>query len=683
MNIFEQLDVLLKSTNKLNESVKYEDLPIEPTMATAEQAREYIRNYFIEVLENDDEDGGHGGGEGFAPIEPPPPPFSREKSDKADEGGDADKTWTDKDLEWDDDDFLKDLEMEADDLKLGEDGEEGDEYDDFIDKKSKTPVGSSGESDGKGGDGDEEDDETSLGSGRGSDEKEDTDDGDDVSDESEEGDGSSKKDDDKKDDETSTDGDSGDGDSSDGKKSKGGKASKGGKTSKGDGDEMGGEDMDMGGTDGEDSIGEKKDGESSKDGEGSGKGDGENGDNDTFTDGSGHEGESGDSSKDLKDKIDELLSELTDKYESDKERLKEIKEMVDDENISEEDIDEKMDIDKTKSKEMERKLKSLAGTLEKTPTKEEIDREIEAADKLSKEEIEEMKKDFSDIMKDAEVPSDEEYDRLRKEAMEELNKKCKGHSKLASSILYHSLKTPELDKSDWDKIVEKVLKKRSKNSSDKVSTSKVKKIVVGDKKHLWRDVRLGYKTIKRGDDKQSIYCFIDYSATVRYEKGLIVTFLGKILEMTQKLKYTDLHLYTFADSLSVPRIINDEMISKEGYETVLADTIKFFELPENYVGGAIEDFSLVGYEINRIKKNDRNAIIFIFGDGIWTFYGNWNPPTRLNEICPNWIKDIIAFVFYKNENSFKRNELGKEISLLKDVVGIQDVIVTKASDMKE
>lgn len=596
MNIFEQLDVLLKSTNKLNESVKYEDLPIEPTMATAEQAREYIRKYFIEVLENEDEDGGGGGGKGFAPVEPPPPPFSREKSDKSDAGGDEDRNWTDKDLEWDDDDFLKSLEMEAEDLKLGEDGEEGDEYDDFTDKTSKKPGGGDGDDDGAGeggdGDGDDEDDETSLDSGRGSDKKEDADD-DDAS------------------------GEGGEGDS-----------------------------------------GEKKDG-------------------------SGHDGESGDSSKNLKDKIDELVDELSDKYESDKERLKEIKDMADNEDTSEEDIDEKMDIDKAKSKERKRKLESLVGTLEKTLTKEEMDREIEAADKLSKEEIEEMKKDISDIMKDAEVPSDEEYDRLRKEAMEELNKKCKGHSKLATSILYHSLKTPKLDKGDWDKIIEKVMRKRSKNSSDKVSTSKVKKIIVGDKKHLWRDVRLGYKTIKRGDDKQSIYCFIDYSATVRYEKGLIVTFLGKILEMTQKLKYTDLHLYTFADSLSVPRIINEEMISKEGYETVLADTIKFFELPENYVGGAIEDFSLVGYEINRIKKNDRNAIIFIFGDGIWTFYGNWNPPTKLNEICPRWIKDIIAFVFYKNENSFKINKVGKEISQLKDVVGIQDVIVTKASEMKE
>ena len=150
MNIFEQLDVLLKSTNKLNESVKYEDLPIEPTMATAEQAREYIRKYFIGVLENEDEGGGGGGGKGFAPVEPPPPPFSREKSDKSDAGGDEDRHWTDKDLEWDDDDFLKSLEMEAEDLKLGEDGEEGDEYDDFTDKTSKKPGGGDGDDEGAG-----------------------------------------------------------------------------------------------------------------------------------------------------------------------------------------------------------------------------------------------------------------------------------------------------------------------------------------------------------------------------------------------------------------------------------------------------------------------------------------------------------------------------------------------------
>ena len=137
---------------------------------------------------------------------------------------------------------------------------------------------------------------------------------------------------------------------------------------------------------------------------------------------------------------------------------------------------------------------------------------------------------------------------------------------------------------------------------------------------------------------------------------------------------------TIKDQKSYEQFCED-MLKKDGYETVLSETITFFDLPENDVGGSIEDFSLVGYEINKIKKNDKDAVIFIFGDGVWTFYGNWNPPTKLNETCPRWIKDIIAFVFYNNKDELEY--LGKEISLLKDVVGIQDVIVTKASEMKE
>lgn len=614
MNIFEQLDILLKSTNKLNESVTYEDLPIEPSMETAEQAREYIRDYFKSVLEDSDDSepgGGFGAPPDTMPVTPPPPPFSKEKKKMSSPGGDDEKIWSDKDLEWEDDDFLKRLEIEAEELEKGEDGEEGESYDDFTDKSPK------GVSEGGGGDDDDEGNTT-----------EETEDSGGIGKEKSSPDKTEKK----SDDDTSTD------DTKDGEED----------------DDVSGEGSEKGeSSEGESGEGSKKDGGSSSDDE-------------------------------LKKTIEDALKELSERNESEKEDLKELLDMLEDEKTDVEDIEEKerkFDEEKESGKEKLDKLKSLVGRIEKAPTKEEIDKEVEAS-KLSKEEIEDLKSKTSEAAEDVTPPTDEELDSLKKEAMKELDKKCKGHSKLSSSILYHSLKTPKIDKEDWDRILEKVLKKKSKHIS-KDDKSKSRKVILGDKNHIWRDVRYGYKTVKGGSDKQSIYCFIDYSATVRYEKGLIVTFLGKILEMTQKLKYTDLHLYTFADRLSVPRIINEEMISKEGYETVLADTIEFFELPENYVGGAIEDFSLVGYEINRIKKNDRNAIIFIFGDGIWTFYGNLNPPTKLNEICPNWIKDIIAFVFYKNENSFKINKVGKEISLLKDVVGIQDVIVTKASEMKE
>ena len=624
MNIFEQLDILLKSTNKLNESVTYEDLPVEPSMETAEQAREYIRNYFKGVLEDSDSSEPKGGDGpeppmGSVPVTPPPPPFSKEKKKMSSEGGDAEKSWSDKDLEWEDDDFLKRLKIETEELEKGEDGEEGENYDDFTDNPPKDI------SSGDGGDDDDDEGNTSEeaeGSGGSGKEK-----------------SSSDKTERKSDDDTST--------------------------SETKGDEEG---------DGDDERGDGESGETTEKGEDSEKGE--------FGEDS-EKGEGNSSDKELKKTIEDALKELSERNESEKEDLKELLDMLDDEKTDVEDIEEKerkFDEEKETGKEKLDKLKSLVGRVEKAPTKEEIDKEVEAS-KLSKEEIEDLKDKTSEAAEDVTPPTDEELDSLKKEAMKELDRKCKGHSKLSNSILYHSLKTPKIEKEDWDKIIEKVLKKKSKHMSND-DKSKSRKVILGDKNHIWRDVRYGYKTVKGGSDKQSIYCFIDYSGSVKSRPGLIISFLGKVLELTEKLKYTDLQLYTFADKLSVPRIINEDMLKKDGYETVLSETITFFDLPKNDVGGSIEDFSLVGYEINKIKRNDKDAVIFIFGDGVWTFYGNWNPPTKLNETCPRWIKDIIAFVFYDDED-FLKEYLGREISLLKDVVGIQDVVVTKVSEMKE
>ena len=623
MNIFEQLDILLKSTNKLNESVTYEDLPVEPSMETAEQAREYIRNYFKSVLEGSDssEPKGDDGPEppmGSVPVTPPPPPFSKEKKKMSSEGGDAEKSWSDKDLEWEDDDFLKRLKIEAEELEKGDDGEEGENYDDFTDNPPKDISG------GDGGDDDDDEGNTSEeteGSGGSGKEK-----------------SSSDKTERKSDDDTST--------------------------SETKGDEEG---------DGDDDRGDDESGETTEKGKGSEKGE---------TGEGSEKGEGNSSDKELKKTIEDALKELSERNESEKEDLKELLDMLDDEKTDVEDIEEKerkFDEEKETGKEKLDKLKSLVGRVEKAPTKEEIDKEVEAS-KLSKEEIEDLKDKTTKAAEDVTPPTDEELDSLKKEAMKELDRKCKGHSKLSNSILYHSLKTPKIEKEDWDKIIEKVLKKKSKHMSND-DKSKSRKVILGDKNHIWRDVRYGYKTVKGGSDKQSIYCFIDYSGSVKSQPGLIISFLGKVLELTEKLKYTDLQLYTFADKLSVPRIISEDMLKKNGYETVLGETITFFDLPKNDVGGSIEDFSLVGYEINKIKKNDKDAVIFIFGDGVWTFYGNSNPPTKLNETCPRWIKDIIAFVFFNNKDELEY--LGKEISLLKDVVGIQDVIVTKVSKMKE
>lgn len=383
---------------------------------------------------------------------------------------------------------------------------------------------------------------------------------------------------------------------------------------------------------------------------------------------------------DLESAIKDAIEKLSERTESEKEDLRELVDMLKSDELTPEEIEEKkreMTDDKIKSREKVDKLKSLVGRMEKTPSKEEIESEIEASG-LSSDEINELKKETVDNAIYATPPTDAELNRLKREAMVEMEKKCKGHSTIKTSILFHSLKTAKIEDEDWKKIVEKILRDKSINKGK--FKEKTKHIKLGDKNHLWRhDVRYTRTYKKAGADTQSIYCFVDYSGSVSSRPGLIFAFLGKILNVCDMLKYTDISVYTFGDSLSLPRVINNKMLKEDGYEKVLANTMAYFELPENNVGGSIENFSDVGLEINRIKAADKNAVIFIFGDGYWTFYGNRNPPTKLNEICPHWIQDIVAFVFFDKIDT----ELGKEISLLKDVVGIKDVILTKASPMEK
>ncbi len=394
----------------------------------------------------------------------------------------------------------------------------------------------------------------------------------------------------------------------------------------------------------------------------------------------GDKDEDGKGKTDLESAIKDAIEELSERTESEKEDLRELIDMLKDDELTPEEIEEKerdMTDDKIRSREKVDKLKSLVGRIEKTPSREEIESEIEASG-LSSDEIEELKKETVKDALSATPPTDAELDRLKREAMVEMEKKCKGHSTIKTSILFHSLKTAKIEDEDWKKIVERILKDKSINKGE--FKEKTKHIKLGDKNHLWRhDVRYTKTYKKAGKDTQSIYCFIDYSGSVSSRPGLIFAFLGKILNVCEMLEYTDISVYTFGNSLSLPRVINNKMLNEDGYEKVLANTMEYFDLPENYVGGSIENFSAVGLEINKIKTKDNNAVIFIFGDGYWTFYGNSNPPTKLNEICPQWIQDIVAFVFFDTIDM----ELGKEISLLKDVVGIKDVILTKASPMEK
>jgi len=726
MNIFEKLDDLLESI-KLNESkikkkkdIIYDDIPISKEMETSEQAKDFVREYFKKIIEGDTKDkDGAGSTPTDIPATPPPPPVST----PIDDGGDESKNWETESLVWDDDDeTLKSLKMEFDyddddddvDSKISDE----ERYDDFMDKPSKKKGGGGGRGEGgRGEDGDDNDD---------------TYEGDSTT-----GDDGGERSDDYTDDETGGGGESSsdktDGDSSDdtgGDKSSSRKSTDDTESSSGKDDDSGerSDDYTDDETEGSGESSSDKTGGSSgddTDGDGSSSGEFTDGRDDTETrgtddtesssdkssddgmkiDGTETDGTESSSGKDddgmkidgtdgtsmesmsddeLKSAIKDCIDELKERHESEKSSLNELTDMLNDDSTTTENIDDKKkEIDEKDelSKSRMDKLNSLVGRLEDSISKEDMEKEIEAS-KLSDEEIDELKKATIDTASTDTLPKGEELDTIKKDAMNELDKKCNGDSKLSDSILYHSLKATKIDDADWKIIMEKILKNKSKNSEN--GDAKSKKIRLGDKNHIWRgDVRYGYKKVRGGNSEvQSIYCFIDYSGSVSSQPGLIMSFIGKVIEICEKLNYTDLKLYTFGDILSTPMVINKKMLNEYGEEKVLTKSIEFFNLRENYVGGSIENFSVVAYEINKIKKEDKNAIIFIFGDGMWTFYGNTEPPTRLKEICPRWINDIVPFIFFIKTEKWYKELLGKEISLLKDIVGISDIIVTQAAKME-
>ena len=70
MNRFEQLDNLISiagEVKSINESkIDITDIPIDPNCETAEQARDYVRDYFKNMIDNDG--GGGGGGRFVHPL---------------------------------------------------------------------------------------------------------------------------------------------------------------------------------------------------------------------------------------------------------------------------------------------------------------------------------------------------------------------------------------------------------------------------------------------------------------------------------------------------------------------------------------------------------------------------------------------------------------------------------------
>ena len=609
MNIFENIDRLIKDACLINESSEKKEAGIDSRFETADQAREAVRklfsdHYFKDEAKPKDDDEM----ESLDDEWPTPPKLTKDVElpnpfkEKKSKG--TDTSFREDDMEWEDDDIdsISDEDDADDDMT---DDSVDDLYDDFDSK----------DDDGDGEDG--EDDE-----GRGGEE---------------EGYGG---------DDDGEDGEDGEGKDGKGKGGKGKGKGRGGYEEK---EGYGGADD---GKDGEDRDKKSKRGNTeSIDGvPGSGTVDTPSSVSDSF-----------DSFKDeLKDAI-ERASKMD--GEKNPKTISDIVDKIDDmDSMSGKDASEKM---KELRKDIDEKVKSaddIVGGVVGETSDEDLKKELEehgyTADDARKN---------SDA-KNAETPTtDSKEEEMKKRAMEGFEKRSKGSSSISKSILYNALKNRGFTEGIWENLIEKIVKEKSKRSGRE--DNKHRTIRYGNKNHLWRGAVLPTYKSEPGLDKKKIYCFVDWSSSVTNVKGLIESFLGKVLYVTEKLDYGDLDVYGFGNRLSLPRTINKEMIETSGLSTVLSETRAYID--KQSLGGAIENFNAVAHEINMIKSKDEESIFFIFGDGIWTLYGNSQPPVRLKEICPEYRDDIYAFIFYKEEY---KSDSGTWTYIMKEVAAIVDDI---------
>ena len=292
---------------------------------------------------------------------------------------------------------------------------------------------------------------------------------------------------------------------------------------------------------------------------------------------------------------------------------------------------------------------------------------------ISEKDIEEMSKASKDN-KMGEM-SEEEAKKLKKHVVDGLEKKCgeKGGSALAKTIVKNALKS-KVNDDEWRNMLKLFLKSKSVNSGDMSKTKNG--IKFGHKNHLWRDAVLPTKGPSRGT-VQTIYCFVDFSGSV--EQDLVYTFLGRVIDLCEELNYTDIVIYGFAAYISLPKKINGRMLKKDGKDVVLALTWDFISAQIPRSKQYTENFRDVANEIMEIRKRQRDAVYLIFGDAFWQ-----DPsvgPVCLKYICGERLLDRMCVLTYYDKDNYYDIFTGC-ISMLKELVGMKNVITTKVSRIR-
>lgn len=270
--------------------------------------------------------------------------------------------------------------------------------------------------------------------------------------------------------------------------------------------------------------------------------------------------------------------------------------------------------------------------------------------------------------------SEEEIDKLKKQAIDGLEKSCKekGGSALASSIVKNSLKR-KITNEEWKEMLKVFLKAKSISSGNMSSANKG--IKWGHKNHLWRDAILPTDGPSKGTI-QNIYCFIDFSGSV--DQDLVYTFLGKVIDMCVELKYTNVKVYGFGERLVEPRTLDKKSL-KNGTDVALSQTWDF--ISSQNPGGATENFKSVAEEINRIKRKERDAVFLIFGDALWEDMRLGPKCLKYDIMNEKYLNDICVLAYYTNEKDWFYKTFVGVINILKEIVGIKHIITTKATSI--
>ena len=297
---------------------------------------------------------------------------------------------------------------------------------------------------------------------------------------------------------------------------------------------------------------------------------------------------------------------------------------------------------------------------------------------VSEKDIEEMSKASMDDSGTKDM-SEEEMDSMRKKVVDGLEKKCarKGGSALAKTIVKNALKS-KVNDDEWRNMLKLFLKSKAVNNGDMSKTDKG--IKYGHKNHLWRDAVLPTSAPSRGQI-QTIYCFIDFSGSV--EQDLVYVFLGRVIDLCAELNYTDIVIYGFGSEITLPRKINGRMLKKEGKDVVLAQTWDFINSQGEQIEhfGWTENFRDVAHEIMQIRRKQRDAVYLIFGDALWQ--DPHDGPMCLKGICGDRLLDRMCVLTYYQPDGWGYETFKGCISMLKELVGLKNVITTKVSHIRE